>query len=119
MHPYQRLKVNRERHHHVLQCAWREREELRHSEQRFRMSTSDFLFSGREHGVHTRHCYAEKSLSVLCPPHLRKSQATEEDQQTESLYSTLCMCASKMGAHRNTECTEPLHAQSVLFRSFH
>ena len=81
MHPYQRLEINGERHHHVLQCTWREREELRHTEQRFRMGASAILVPRREHGVHARYSHAKELLSVSCSGHQRKGKAAEENKQ--------------------------------------
>ena len=45
----------------------------------------------------------------LVRPYQRKGQAVEKDKQAESLYPAFCQRASKMGAHRKAECSEPLY----------
>lgn len=80
MHHYQRLEIDRDGHNHILQCTWRERKELRHTEQRFRMGASAFFLSQRKHGVHACYCHAEELLSVSGSRHQRKGKAAEENK---------------------------------------
>ena len=84
------------------------------SEKNFDIQNNDFGWShlpfflhGWEHGFHDDYRHAEELLSR--PSYQRKGQAVEKDKQAESLYPAFCQRASKMGAHRKAERSEPLY----------
>ena len=79
--------------------------------------TSALFLHGWKHGFHDGYHHAEELLSLSRPPYQRKGQAVEKDKQAESLYPAFRQRASKMGANRKTERSEPVYKQSMLFWS--